>query len=404
MIKPIKNFDGLNITFNITNKCNLSCRYCYEVNKGNEDLPLDYAKKFIDLILEDNDPVNILDNNEYKHFYDNGLIMDFIGGDGLANPELCDEILKYYIYKSIMMDHKWALKWRASISTNGTYFDKKEVKNFLEKYAKNISCGVSVDGCPEIHNLNRNDSMNKILESWPWYLEWCKFADIEPANKATLNKDSIPFLVESVRFLHEDLQLRHINMNFIFTEMGLEEKDYQELECQLNILVDYLLKHCDDIYLNMMSEERAVGKKMTDPDRGYCGAGIMPALYIDGNIYPCFRFMPMNVENKDVPDMAIGNIFDGLIRKDKFKILQNCIRKNISDERCLNCKIETACAWCIADPFACEGVFYREVNNCRINQLVDKYARIYWNKYFKLKNIDKYYSEIDYSNCIMRAS
>jgi uncharacterized protein len=43
-----------NITFQVTDDCNLCCSYCYQINKGKHKMPFDIAKRFIDMLL-DND-------------------------------------------------------------------------------------------------------------------------------------------------------------------------------------------------------------------------------------------------------------------------------------------------------------------------------------------------------------
>ena len=122
MISPIPNYEGFNITFQTTEDCNLQCKYCYEINKRRNDLPLDYAKKFIDMILETDDPLKIRGTKD-EWILNHGLILDFIGGDSFMRPKLMDEILSYFQFKAHSIGHRWANRWRASISTNGTLFD-----------------------------------------------------------------------------------------------------------------------------------------------------------------------------------------------------------------------------------------------------------------------------------------
>ena len=40
------------ITFQVTDACNLACSYCYQINKGHHKMPIEVAKKFIDLLVE----------------------------------------------------------------------------------------------------------------------------------------------------------------------------------------------------------------------------------------------------------------------------------------------------------------------------------------------------------------
>ena len=39
------------VTFQVTNACNLCCKYCYQINKGKDRMSFDTAKEFIDLLL-----------------------------------------------------------------------------------------------------------------------------------------------------------------------------------------------------------------------------------------------------------------------------------------------------------------------------------------------------------------
>ncbi|MDR1114530.1 MAG: 4Fe-4S cluster-binding domain-containing protein, partial [Candidatus Margulisbacteria bacterium] len=173
MIPDIKEYAGLSITFQVTEDCNLRCKYCYEVNKRPGNLPLEYAQKFIDIILTDPDPIRA-EGTGHEWMLQNGLIIDFIGGDALMTPDLLDQILQYFQYRAITMKHKWAYRWRASISSNGTLFGDPKVRDFMTKYKDNLSVGVSVDGCPEIHDKNRiykdgRGTMKDIQKWWDWY-------------------------------------------------------------------------------------------------------------------------------------------------------------------------------------------------------------------------------------------
>ena len=40
------------VTFQVTDDCNLACRYCYQINKGKRRMPLETAKKFVDMLLD----------------------------------------------------------------------------------------------------------------------------------------------------------------------------------------------------------------------------------------------------------------------------------------------------------------------------------------------------------------
>ncbi len=371
MIKALDQYDGLDITMQVTEDCNLACKYCYEVNKKPTTLPFEYAQKFIDLILTEEDPAD-LKNVDMDYLLHQGLIIDFIGGDALMVPELCDKILTYFQYKAYELNHRWKDRWRCSISTNGTLLHKPEVQKFLEKYKGNISLGISIDGCPEIHDKNRvtkngEGSFKYIKDNWDFYMDYMgEFAN----TKATLNKESIPYIYQSVKYLHEELKLRHINMNFIFEPMYLNIKDLALLDHQLEKTVEYIYNHRDDLYVNMFDQDRAIGKAMTEVSKKttHCGAGAMPCLTVNGKIYPCFRFVPNTMHSESL-DFNVGNIWEGFINKERFNIVKSQYRCDISETKCLECNVESACAWCIGGAYSETGKFYRTTNICEITKL-----------------------------------
>ena len=386
MITPTPNFQGLNVSFHVTESCNLACTYCYEWRKQNRDLPLDYAKKFIDLLLTDNEALAIIDRNDIGK---TGLIMDFIGGDALMRPKLCDAIIEYFVFQSTIQRHPWSHGFRCSISTNATLFGRPDVREFLMKYKGVMSLGVSMDGSPEIHDRNRifvdgRGSMSAIMKWWPWYLE---YAGESASTKSTLNRASIPYIADSLKFLHEDLGLQQINMNFIFEDMGLEAQDLEAIETQLEKALVYVLDHRHDLYWGMFDYNRFYNSDiMRDPDQTWCGSGCMPTITPNGRIYPCFRFVPIS-QTQATEDMHIGDIWEGFNRLETTKVVQNCTRSKISPEKCFECPVESSCSWCIAGAYQESGRFYRQDNLCEVHPIQVKWARKYWDEYRRLEGI-----------------
>lgn len=386
MLKPTENYSGLSITFNVTEDCNLRCSYCYELDKKPGDLPIEYAKKFIDLMLSDPDPIGVK-GTETEWMLKSGLILDFIGGDALVRPKLVGDILRYFVVRSTILGHKWARHWRASISSNGTLFSEPGVKDFLIEFMGNISLGVSVDGCPEIHNLNRSNSMDAILKDWQWYLD---YAGDSATTKSTLNRRSIPYLAKSLKFMHEEMQLRHISQNFIFEPMGETDEDLAELDRQMEACIGYLLDHRHDLYWSMVDKNFGVGHPMAEPKKGWCGAGAMPCLGISGKIYPCFRFMPHTMSSREL-DFHVGDVWNGFDHKERFAKVREQTRERISKPECLSCPVESNCAWCIGGAYSEKGCFYRQTNICGVHKVQSKWAERYWAEYKRLEGHDDYF-------------
>ena len=395
MIRQSPQKQGLNVTFNTTEDCNLRCKYCYEINKRPFHLELDKAKKFIDILLHDPDPCLLNDSDKLSRVYSLGIILDFIGGDALMNVDLLDKILTYWVQQVNTVDTPnakiWRYTWRASISSNGTLFGQPDVRAFCEKWKDNLSLGVSIDGCPEIHDAYRvfpdgKGSMDAILENWEWYQR--TFPNNGISTKATCSKASIPYLYDSLVFMHEKLGMSQINQNFIMEDMHLEDADYRLLDEQLHKCADYVLEHCDELYWSMLGSHIVSAHKSTGDDwekQGQCGSGAMPALAIDGRIYPCFRWLPHTQQEAGV--MSVGDVENGFNHKENFKKVRegayrcNCTR----EEKCRDCEYESACPYCIGGCYAEFGDFIRTTHICEVAKLQVKWARYYWTKYLEMK-------------------
>lgn len=46
----------MNYTFYLTEKCNLNCKYCFEKNKGNNELTFSDIKNIIDMEIKKKNP------------------------------------------------------------------------------------------------------------------------------------------------------------------------------------------------------------------------------------------------------------------------------------------------------------------------------------------------------------
>ena len=396
MIESTPNFSGLNVTINTTEDCNMRCKYCYEINKTKRSIDFDKCKKFIDLILTDEDYLQFAVDETGSALWKEGLVIDLIGGDALMNVELCDKILTYLVYKLNTTNTErarvWRNSWRCSLSSNGTLFGNPKVRAFLEKWQKNMSIGVSIDGCPAIHDKNRImayrgengeevGSMDIILKDWEWYKKM--FPKQAVFTKATCSRETIPYLYESLVYMHETLGLTQINQNFIMEDTGCTEEDYAELRRQMQKCIDYVYEHRHDLFWSMidkheflrLEEDTFEGDFYT---MGVCGSGCMPALSIDGDIYPCFRWLPHTQYDKKV--MCVGNVDEGFIHKENFKkVRDGAIRNNCTkDPKCRECEFEFACRYCIGGCYAENGDFIRTTHICEITKIQVEYARKYW--------------------------
>lgn len=400
MIADINQYNGFEVTINTTEDCNMRCKYCYEINKCAKSIDFDKCKKFIDLILSDEDYLDSV-NDEYaisKTVTNEGLLIDFIGGDALMNVDICDKTLTYLVFKLNTTNTKraqnWRSRWRCSISSNGTLLSDPKVRTFLEKWKENIHLGISIDGCPEIHDKNRImayrgpngeevGSMDIILKNWDWYKKTFPYASL--FTKATCSKDTIPYLYDSLVFMHEKLGLKYIHQNFIMEDTGCTEEDYKLLREQMQKCIDYVYDHRDKLFWSMIDKhflcDKVIKDKTKDEEfltKGHCGSGMMPALSIDGRIYPCFRWLPHT--QKEAGIMCVGDVEHGFTHPENFRNVRNCaIRANCTkDPKCKECEFESACAYCIGGCYAEYGDFIRTTYICEITKIQVEYTRKYW--------------------------
>ena len=135
-IKSWMDGQAYDITFIVTEDCNLRCKYCYEIHKNNKkSMPFSVAKKAVDYIIENS---NI--------FKSQAVIWNFIGGEPLLEIDVIDKIADYIKMKTFKENHPWAYMYRFCISTNGILYNNDKVQQFLKKNPNKVSIGISIDG------------------------------------------------------------------------------------------------------------------------------------------------------------------------------------------------------------------------------------------------------------------
>ena len=86
-----KDNEAQQLTFVVTQDCNLMCKYCYMLGKNkSKKMSFEMAKKAVDFFLDNN-----LIDTKY-------VILDFIGGEPLLEIELIDKIVDYYKLKTYL--------------------------------------------------------------------------------------------------------------------------------------------------------------------------------------------------------------------------------------------------------------------------------------------------------------
>lgn len=373
-----------NITFVVTEECNLRCSYCYEGHKNNKNKMIyETGKKIVDYLFQLNAKEKGYINSKNSKF----LILEFIGGEPLLEIELIDKIVEYFKFKAVNTDHPWKINYMIAISTNGILYNDHKVVSFMNRNKGRVSLTITIDGNKELHDSCRKFPDGKgsydIVEKA--FIKHSKILGLKDT-KLTLSPDNIHYLYEASIHLYTKLNLEYIFANCIF-EKGWEVDHAKIMYEQLIKLSDWLLE--DERYtkysIALLSED--IGKPLTE-DNNWCGGnGQMLAIASNGDLYPCLRYVPFATNGKREP-MKIGSIDEGIChskeQKDKIKCLQCIDRKSQSTDECYNCPIASGCAWCTAYNYEETGSPDKRVTYICIMHKARVLADVYyWNKLYR---------------------
>ena len=382
--KETNKIQTLNVTFQVTDACNLCCSYCYQINKGNHVMPLEVAQKFIDMLIE---------NNKYTQQYIDtkscdAIIIDFIGGEPLLEVKLIDQIMEYFIKRTIEENHPWQYNWRMSMSSNGTLYFNSEVQDFLKKWKDHLSFNISIDGNKQLHDSCRvfpdgSGSYDLAIKAVHHYID---VFNGQMGSKMTLAPENIQYTFEAVKGLIDE-GYKSIYLNCVF-EKGWTKEHAIILYNQLKQLSEYILENNleDELYISMYENQFFKPKEITDVQNWCGGNGSMIALDWKGDIYPCLRYMESSL-GINIEPIIIGNVNDGIMTNAKCR---NCInqlkavnRLSQSTQECIECPIAEGCAWCQAYNYQDSGDFnHRATYICIMHKARALANAYYWNLYY----------------------
>ncbi len=177
------------VSFIVTEACQLRCKYCYFVEKKEQQvMDFEIAQKTIDYLLA---------NKEL--FNEETVIWEFIGGEPLLQIDLIDKICDYAKLRMYELDHHWFNSYRLSFTTNGLLYGDERVQKFIEKNRAHIEIGITLDGSKEKHDQQRvfpngKGSYDLVVKNIPLWLKQFPNA----STKATFASDDLPLLKESI--------------------------------------------------------------------------------------------------------------------------------------------------------------------------------------------------------------
>ena len=336
--------ENRDITLCLTEACNLNCTYCYENHKSKRKMTFEQAKKIIDFEMH------------YKDKFD-GVTFELFGGEPFLCFDLIKEIVDY-------LEKEYKTGFFCSLTTNGTLVHG-EIQQWLLKHKETVGCGLSLDGPRELHNINRDNSFDKIdldffVKTYPYQLI-----------KMTISQETLPQLLDCVLFAHKKGFKVACNLAYGIDWSNKENVDI--LEQQLVKLINFYIENPDIEPCTMLGERIFKVAQQKDVASRECGAGLsMRAYAIDGIAYPCQFFMPVSIGK----EKAIESL--------KIKFHEDIIPDELLDKRCKDCVIKSSCHICYGSNYASTGnIYLHEENWCILNKIIFK-ARAY----FKLKQFE----------------
>lgn len=380
-----------NVTFQVTDKCNLACTYCYQENKGNRMMNKDTAKKIVDLLFRMYDD----NNSTFINKKTKGLVIEFIGGEQLLNVEVMDFVCDYFLTKCIELHHPWLYHSRFSMITNGTLYFNPQFQQFLRKYNKFLSFGVTIDGPQQVHDScriykdGRGSFQDAILAEDDYSQKFNKEASI--SSKVTIAPGNLD-KINSIFDFFVDRGKKVIHANVVY-EAEWTTQDAKEFYNRLKQISDKLLLRSDDIMVTLFDDRMFCPLKHDDLQCWCGGAGKMLAFDPDGIAYPCLRYMSSSLGN-DIPPVIIGD-YNGIYCTEdtqKIKILLESInRRTKNTDECFNCPIAAGCSDCEAWNYQKSGGTFniKCTNICKMHKAQSLANVYYWNNYYKKNNIDK---------------
>ena len=317
----------------ITDKCNLTCPYCF-AQKGNGNFNFDsYTEKDIDNLLE-----IIYDKNR-----DTPTTLVFFGGE----PLLKFKLIKYTI-NAISTRYNGKLNVSYSITTNGTLINEKVAQFFRDN---NFAVMLSVDGPDNEYNFrkysNGESSLGRVLRN----IEVLKEKEVSFEVRATITSNN-PYILETIMFLEElrtpfTAVFAYSSENATHGELtSYDDITLERIKDGLGKVYDYYsekLKKCEKIYNLAISEFFETLEYRTVKERA-CTAGLTyHTVMSNGDMYSCAhlmndkKYIVQNVRHfengKWLSDTTIP------IKVSEIEDCQKCWAKNLCSGGCTSRKV-----------------------------------------------------------------
>jgi uncharacterized protein len=283
--------DLLNLTLNITERCNLRCRYCY-IDKGKKTMSWKIAKQAVNFAL----------SLAYK-----SITISFVTAEPLLEWDLIKKIIKYSERKGIK---------RFDLGTNGTLLNREILEYFQEH---NIIPMISIDGKKKIQDINRAYKNGKgsfnILDKKLNLIR--KYFNRRIEIRITFTPETISCLSETILYLKKKglTNNARINISPAITKQKWKKQDFRIFKEQLFKIADIFIEsYKENKPINICNSECfpmnfTFLNLLKNKAQLCCGRNTIN-ISIDGKIYPCYFLSSVRYKKKE--KLCCGNIWEGI--------------------------------------------------------------------------------------------
>lgn len=318
-------FSSLDIA--LSTRCNLRCPFCYLGQGGHQEKPnlakaIHYLKWFLAQAL----PIPV----------ERERVINIYGGEPLLE---WDTLVKF-IEEGRRLSQS---PLRFSVITNGTLLTEERYRWMLKN---GVRPQLSIDGCPTVQNAQRitpsGGGTSRVIEQ---VLRMVLKHNRNTTVRATVTPEAVPYLVESVKYLHEGFGVRSI-MAVAASGYAWGPADLDAYEEALYGLADYVIEQATatpPTFLKLYPFERGCRGLLdaaTEAGHQGCGAGrSMVAIDMDGVLWPCHRF----AGGDPASQWSLGSVSSGVTNRLFKSALEQVDCREHARPECARCSAQLSC-------------------------------------------------------------
>lgn len=302
---------AVSYTIVLTNKCNYSCKYCFEAqNKQSNNATID-VDKTVSFILK-----QIEHNKELKY-----LRITWFGGEPLIYEDGIDIITGKLL--PVLSERK--IKYTSSIITNGYLISDQFIDNLEKNQISSIQ--ITLDGMPEVYADYKGTAPGAFDRVLSNIKKICTSkSSCSVGIRLNCDKDNIASIFSLLDYLDASGFFANCNIN-LAPITGSDGSEFSDSEYEI-IQLKFYSYLCDKGYKELVKKKLKKSRLMSC---GYVGSGSY-IIDVDGTLKKCERYVGM--QDKVVGDVILGRYYNSAERE---------FQLNDILDKCMSCSLYPIC-------------------------------------------------------------